>query len=279
MTAAGGGSSSSSGSGSGSGSGSEAGPDPGVVVAPAWLPAPRAPLALADGEVHVWRVPLAPPPEQLAAFARTLRPDERERAARFLFERDRTAYTAARGALRTLTGAYLGRGPEELELGYHDKGKPYLASPPGEPLRFNVSHSGALALIAFVRDRELGVDIERRRDTLDLVSLARTAFSPHEHRTLCGLPPHDHPVAFFACWSRKEAFIKATGEGVSQLADFDVSLRPDEPARLLRVPGPPPGHARWSILDLPAIPGYAAALVVAGDGLRIACWDWPPACF
>jgi hypothetical protein len=148
MTAAGGGSSSSSGSGSGSGSGSEAGPDPGVVVAPAWLPAPRAPLALADGEVHVWRVPLAPPPEQLAAFARTLRPDERERAARFLFERDRTAYTAARGALRTLTGAYLGRGPEELELGYRDKGKPYLASPPGEPLRFNVSHSGALALIA-----------------------------------------------------------------------------------------------------------------------------------
>ncbi len=247
-------------------------------LARAWLP-PPAGIALGEGEVHVWRLPLAPPPEQLAAFARTLSADERERAARFLFERDRTAYTATRGALRTLAASYLGRRPEELALGYHDKGKPYLAAPvppDAEPLRFNVSHSGELALLAFVRDREVGVDIERRRDMLDLVSLARTAFSPHEYRTLCGLPPHDHPVAFFACWSRKEAFIKATGEGVSQLADFDVSLRPGEPARLLRAPGPPPGHARWSILDLPAIPGYAAALVVPGDDLRIDCWDWPP---
>lgn len=245
----------------------------------AWLPAPVEVPALGEGEVHVWRAPLAPPPARLAALARTLRDDERERAARFLFERDRTAYTAARGTLRTLLGAYLGRRPEELELGYGTKGKPYLSGPQSQgaaPLCFNVSHSGELALLAFVRGREIGVDIERRRDLRDLLSLAQTSFSPSEYAELCRLPPRDHAAAFFACWSRKEAFIKATGEGVSQLADFDVDLRPGEPARLLRVPGPPPGHARWSIRDLPAIPGYAAALVVAGDELRIECWDFSP---
>ena len=104
----------------------------------------------------------------------------------------------------------------------------------------------------------------------------RTSFSAHEYAALCRLPPADHFAAFFATWSRKEAFIKATGEGVSQLEDFDVTVRADEPARLLRVPGPPPAHARWWILDLPAIPAYAAALVVEGDGLRVDCWDWPP---
>lgn len=246
----------------------------------AWLPAPADPPALGEDEVHVWRLPLAPPPAVLAPLARTLRDDERERAARFLFERDRTAYTATRGALRTLLGAYLGHRPEELALGYGDKGKPYLAAPPATagaaPLCFNVSHSGELALLAFVRGRDVGVDLERRRDLRDLLSLAQSVFSPNEYEALCRLPPHEHAAAFFACWSRKEAFIKATGEGVSQLADFDVGIRADEPACLLRVPGPPPGHARWSIRDLPAIPGYAAALVVAGDGLRIEHWDWAP---
>lgn len=251
-------------------------------LVPAWRPPPAgaaAAPALDEGAVHVWRLPLAPPPDQLAALARPLAADERARAARFHFERDRTAYTATRGALRTLAGAYLGHPPEALELGYGEKGKPYLAAPPpgGEALRFNVSHSGELGLLAFARGRELGVDVERRRELDDLLSLARSSFSPLEYAMLCGLPAADHTAAFFACWSRKEAFIKATGEGVSQLADFDVTVRADEPARLLRAPGPPPGHARWSILDLPAIPGYAAALVVAGDGVRIDCWDWPPA--
>ena len=239
----------------------------------AWLP-PPAELALAGAEVHVWRVPLAPPADAVAALARTLDGDERSRAARFHFDRDRTAFTVARGALRTLAGGYLGAPPARLELGYRDKGKPYLTAPPGG-LRFNVSHSGELALVCFARDREVGVDIERRRALPDLLSLARTSFSDREYAALCGLPPAAHHDAFFACWSRKEAFIKATGEGVSQLADFDVSLAPGEPARLLRVRGEPPGASRWSLRDLPAIDGYAAALVVEGAAARIDCWRWP----
>ena len=240
-----------------------------------WRP-PPAGLALHPDEVHVWRLPLAQPREQLAILARTLSHDERHRAARFHFDRDRNAYTAARGALRTLGGRYVAHPPGELVFGYQAKGKPYLTSPPGD-VRFNLSHSGDVALIAFTRSREVGVDVERRRPLQDLRSLAKTSFSPDEYTTLCGLPPDDQPEAFFSCWSRKEAFIKATGEGISQLGDFDVSVRLDEPARLLRVAGGLPALQRWSMHDLPAIPGYAAAIVVEGHELRISCWDWPPA--
>jgi 4'-phosphopantetheinyl transferase len=242
----------------------------------AWLP-PPADLALGPGEVHVWRISLAPAAAQLAALRRTLDDAERTRAARFHFERDRTAFTAARGALRTLLGRYLARPAEHIAFGYRDKGKPYLAS--GGDLRFNLSHSGRFGLLAFGLGREIGVDIEQRRPLRDLLALARTSFSPAEYAAFCALPPSDQPDAFFSCWSRKEAFIKATGEGISQLADFDVSLAPGEPARLLRVAGDPPDQPRWSLHDLPAIAGHAAALVLGcgrapdRSDAHIACWD------
>jgi 4'-phosphopantetheinyl transferase len=223
----------------------------------------------------VWRLSLLQPPAQIAILARTLSPDERERAARFYFERDRNAFTVARGALRTLIAIYTGQPPEDLVFGYQTKGKPYLTAPPSD-IRFNISHSGDVALLAFTTSREVGVDVERRRPMQDLLSVAKLSFSPREYTTLCGLPPHDQTDAFFSCWSRKEAFIKVTGEGVSQLADFDVSLRPGEPARLLWVKDVAPGHEPWSMHDLPAIPGYAAALAVKAHDVRIDCWDWPP---
>jgi 4'-phosphopantetheinyl transferase len=244
-------------------------------VTAAWQPPPGE-LALSGADVHVWRVALDPPAGTVAALADTLSDDERDRAARFYFDRDRIAFTVARGALRALAGRYLAEPPARVALGYRERGKPYLTASGG--LRFNVSHSGQRALVCFARDREVGVDLELRRELPDLRALARTAFSPAEYAALCRLPEAAHPVAFFTCWSRKEAFIKATGEGVAQLAAFDVSLEPGEPARLLRVDGEPPGAPRWSIHDLPAIPGYAAALVVEradADALQLACWDWP----
>lgn len=241
----------------------------------AWLPSGS--FALDPDHVHVWRVPLSPPAPQVAALARTLSDDERERAARFHFERDRVGFTVARGALRTLAGRYLGHPPDRLAFGYRDRGKPYLAAPSDGVLRFNVSHSGDLALLAFTHVHEVGVDIERRRSVHDLRALAELSFSRDEYTAWCSLSPRDQPEAFFSCWARKEAFIKATGEGISQLAAFDVSLRPGEPAQLLRVAGDAPAQPRWSIHDLPAIPGYATALVVEGAASQIACWDWPPA--
>lgn len=237
--------------------------------------APPAELALGPGDVHVWRVPLIQPAASVAALARTLADDEHDRAARFRFDRDRDAFIIARGTLRSLAGRYTDRPPGALGFGYLDKGKPYLTEPAGESLRFNVSHSGALALIAFSRGCEIGVDIEQRRPLDDLLALARISFSVREYAALCALPPDDHCAAFFACWSRKEAFIKATGEGVSQLADFDVSLRPDEPARLVRVEGEPWAGRPWSLQDLPVIAGYAAALVVDRHEPDVACWTGP----
>jgi len=245
------------------------------MTAPAGWLSPPADLALGADEAHVWRLVLAQPPHELASLAATLSADERTRAARFYFERDRTAFTAARGALRTLAGAYAGAAPAALVFGYRPKGKPYLDSPLGA-LRFNVSHSGDFALLAFTRRCEVGVDVECRRPLQDLMMLANTSFSTHEYATLCGIAPRDQTDAFFACWSRKEAFIKATGEGISQLADFDVTLRPGDPARLLRVKNVAMAEHRWAMHELPAIPGHAAALVVEDPGIQIRCWDWPP---
>jgi len=239
-------------------------------------PAGRAPAPLAIDDVDVWRMRLVQSPAQLAVLAGTLSADEVSRAGRFYFARDRDAYIAARGVLRTLIAGYTGTAPGALVFGYRDKGKPYLEAPAGE-LRFNVSHSGEFALLAFARRGELGVDIEQRRALDDLLRLAEASFSAHEYAVLCGLPAAAHSDAFFACWSRKEAFIKATGEGIGQLEAFDVSLVPGEPARLLRVDGSPPGELPWAMHELPAIPGHAAALVVESHRARIRCWDWLPA--
>jgi 4'-phosphopantetheinyl transferase len=243
----------------------------------AWRP-PPAGLALGDAEVHVWRVALAPAADEVAALARTLDDTERARAGRFHFERDRVAFTVVRGALRTLIGRYLGRPPASIAFGYAARGKPHLAlDQPGRGLGFNVSHSGGWGLLAFARDRELGVDVERRRPIDELDSLARHSFSPHELAAWRALPAHDRADAFFRCWARKEAFIKATGEGIAQLAEFDVELRPGEPARLLRTPEPPGGSPRWSLCDLPELPDHAAALVVDGPASQLTCWAWPAA--
>jgi 4'-phosphopantetheinyl transferase len=240
-----------------------------------WLPAPAAP-ALGPTTVDVWKVPLAPPAAEVDALARTLDADERQRAARFHFERDRRSFTVARGALRTLLGRYAGVPATAITFGYRDKGKPYLTAPAGHDLQFNLSHSGGFALIAIGRARALGVDVELRRPIPDLISLAQTSFSPREFAVFRALPVAQHTEAFFTCWSRKEAFIKATGEGVSQLADFDVSLRPGEPAEILWIRDEPSPH-RWRLFALPAIDDHAAALVVAGDSVNLACWQWPPA--
>jgi 4'-phosphopantetheinyl transferase len=218
------------------------------------------------------------------ALAATLAADERDRAARFHFARDRAAYTVARGALRTLAARYLACAAAAIGVGYRAKGKPFLAAPPGvlpgspgfDPrfdLRFNVSHSDGVGLVCFARGREVGVDVERCRPLDDLLALARISFSADEYARLCQLAPDDRAAAFFACWSRKEAFIKLTGEGVSQLADFDVSLEPGAPARLLRVAGEPQGALRWSLHDLPEIAGYAAALALEGEHRVLDCWD------
>ncbi len=235
----------------------------------------KSPPSLVPGEVHVIAASL----DELPSAARRawLSADEVARAERFHFPRDRHRFAAGRGLLRGLLGRYLGLDPAELRFVYGPRGKPGLG-PEARDLRFNVSHSGGLALLAFVRGRHLGVDLERERPLPEAEEMAGRFFSPRESAELRRLPGADRPRAFFRCWTRKEAFIKATGEGLSRPLDaFDVTLAPGEPARLLRVEGEPGDPGRWWLRDLELAAGFAGALAVEGPPLRVACWNWDSA--
>jgi 4'-phosphopantetheinyl transferase len=240
-----------------------------------WLP-PPVQLRLADDEIHVWRTPLDQGALIVERLKRMLAEDEASRAARFYFEHDRVHFIVARGVLRTLLSQYLGTRPEQLRFSYSSYGKPALSTAPGEPtLNFNVSHSQGLALIAVTRSREIGVDVEGIRPEFAGLDIAERFFSVEENAVLRNLPAELQHEAFFTCWTRKEAYIKARGEGLSHPLDkFDVSLVPGEPARLLKTRGEPHELARWSLRELFAGPGYVAALAAEGNDWRLSCWQW-----
>jgi 4'-phosphopantetheinyl transferase len=238
------------------------------MSAPLWEAAPQEARLSAD-EVHVFVADLdGPPPVDC------LSPDERARAARFHFARDQRRFVAARALLRGLLGRYLGLDPAEVVFGYGPRGKPFLAAPP-RSLRFNVSHSDGLALLAFAEGRELGIDLERERPLSDAEGIAGRFFSAGEGKALFGLPEGERGRAFFRCWTRKEAFIKATGDGLSRPLDgFEVTVGPGEDARLLRVDGEPEEVGRWWLQDVEPAAGFLGALAVAGRPARVALWRW-----
>ena len=237
--------------------------------------APREQPSLDDRGVHVWRISLDLGATGAARFAPTLSPDERRRAARFHFARDRDRFTVARGVLRTLLGGYLGIAPAELAFAYGDHGKPELV---GGPLRFNVSHSAGVALCAVTRVREVGVDVEAHRGDFATEEIADRFFSSAERTALRALPARRRCEAFFACWTRKEAYIKARGLGLSLALDaFDVSLVPGEPATLLATRDDPAQKDRWSLRALDPGPGFAGALVAEGRDWTLSCWQWKDA--
>ncbi|MBK9945434.1 MAG: 4'-phosphopantetheinyl transferase superfamily protein [Kouleothrix sp.] len=233
---------------------------------------PTAHPALAAGEVHVWRVALDWPAP--ASLVQLLAADERQRAERFHFERDRTHFVVGRATLRILLGRYLGRPPEQLQFSYNAYGKPAL---PGAGPAFNLAHAHGLALYAFSWGRALGVDLEYIRGDIEAEQIAERFFSPAERAALAQLPVAERRQAFFSCWTRKEAYIKAHGLGLAlPLDQFDVSLAPGAPARLLATHTDPADAARWSLCALAPGPGWAAALAVAGHAWQLRCWQGPP---
>lgn len=238
-----------------------------------WGPPPPHP-GLGEG-VHVWCAPLNPPDDVVRRYRELLAPDEWARADRFRFDQHRRQFTVARGVLRTLLGRYLEVDPRRVEFRYGSHGKPELGGAlAGSDLRFNVSHSGELALYAVSRGRELGVDIELVHPMDDGMEIAERFFSAAENVVFRSLAASAREEAFFNCWTRKEAYIKAVGEGLSfPLHAFDVSLAPGEPARLLGARDPEQA-ARWTLRELDPAPGYKAALVAEGDGWEVECWAW-----
>jgi 4'-phosphopantetheinyl transferase len=240
-----------------------------------WPPGPAHP-SLTLSTVHVWRASLLASGEAVDAYESSLAPNERQRANRFIFPRDRQRFIIARGVLRHLLARYAAQPPDQFQFRYGPQGKPELAQDPTlPPLAFNLSHSADLALYAIATERDLGIDLERIRPNLDLAGVAELSFSPTELATLHALPPPDQHLAFFTCWTRKEAFVKARGDGLTlPLKHFDVSLTPDQPAALLYTAWAPDEAERWSLHALQPAAGYVGALAVRGQGWNLKTYGW-----
>ncbi len=245
---------------------------------------------LSIDDVHVWRAELDQPVWRLQQLAQVLSPEEIKRAERFYFEQHRQRFIVGRGLLRTILSNYLGLEPAELHFHYGDRGKPSLAESSGNflaspllkgtegslrTLRFNLSHSCDLALYAFTLNREIGIDIEQIRP-IEMEQLSQRFFAPQESAVLLALPAEQRSQAFFNCWTRKEAYIKARGDGLALPLDrFEVTLAPGELARLVSIEGDRSLAGYWSLQELNPGTGYAAAIAVEGQDWRMSCWQWP----
>ncbi len=242
---------------------------------PSWCPPPET-LTLGSDEVHVWRATLDQTASRVQSLLHTLAPDERARARQFYFQRDREHFVVARGVLRAILSRYLNREPSELHFCYSPYGKPALdRESGGDTLCFNMSHSHGLALYAVTRGREIGIDLERLRPIPEAMQIAERFFSAHENAVLRALPTSQQPEAFFNGWTRKEACLKASGDGLARPLDqIGVSLAPGEPARLPGVKGDLEEASCSSLQELTPGPGYVAALAVEGQGWQLKCWQW-----
>jgi 4'-phosphopantetheinyl transferase len=216
--------------------------------------------------VRVFAARLDADGEPLDEAAALLSSDERERARRFRFDVHRDAFLRARAFLRRTLAAELGRDPRSLAFREGPWGKPCLANAPR--LEFNLSHSGAIALCALA-PMPVGVDVEQHREGVESLEIAELYFTENELATLRTLPPPERVLGFFLCWTRKEAYVKARGEGLTvPLSSFDVTCAPGAPARLTGLGDAAPEVARWSVANLDVAPGYSAAVCALGSG-----WD------
>lgn len=230
-------------------------------------------LTLAPGEIHVWSVRLDPPPDRVEALGRCLSSDEWERANRFRFEKHRRQYVVGRGALRTLLAAYVGTRPELVKFSYGKRGKPFL-DPQGD-LQFNLSNSDELALVGFVLGREIGVDVEYLRKMPDCEQISERFFSESERTVLRSIPFPAKEEAFFNCWTRKEAYLKAVGEGLAAPLDsFDVTLALDEPPRMLTLEGDAERASHWFFHHLRPAPDYIGAVAIEGGTGEVKTWSF-----
>ena len=214
------------------------------------------------GAIEVAAARLDLPPEAVRALWARVCEAERRRAARFQFDRDRRRFIVARARLRELLGARLAVDPESVELVYGRNGKPALAPRFADTgWRFNVSHCGEVAVYAFSRSCEIGIDLEAVHEVREAGQIAARFFSRRENQAYLALAPQDRALGFFNCWTRKEAFVKALGDGLSlRLDEFDVSLAPGEPAQFLRIGGTPGEDSGWRLFSFSPLPGFVAAL-------------------
>jgi 4'-phosphopantetheinyl transferase len=214
---------------------------------------------LANNDVHIWTMPAKASDAVVAQFERVLSEDEAERASRFRFSHLRDSFVITHGVLRYLVGRYLNLDPARICFVYGDKGKPAVSS--AANLQFNLTHSEGLAAVAFTAGCQVGMDVEHIRPVAEMQQIADRYFGSEEAAELMLLPENERERAFFRCWTRKEAYIKAIGDGLSCALDsFQVTLLPNMPPRLIHIGGDRIAAEMWSLHDLCVAPEYAAAL-------------------
>jgi 4'-phosphopantetheinyl transferase len=234
-----------------------------------WVPA-ATPPTLIDNELHVWRASLDLSSAVRERLQSRLNSEEKKRVEKLLIEKAREHFVAARGILRELLGAYLGVDAEKIAFRYGPEGKPSLSPEHNSRISFNVSHSNGMGLFVFASDREIGADIEYVKPDFRGMEIASRFFSEEESAALAKLPPQERDEAFFGCWTKKEAYVKAHGQGLSiPLRSFTVEF-----SKSKQVLADEAG-ARWSCYALEAAPGFAAAVVAAGENWTVKCWEWP----
>jgi 4'-phosphopantetheinyl transferase len=222
-------------------------------------------------DVDIWIIQLEQDDEQVSCLEPVVSADERERAQRFVFAHDRRRYVVAHGMLRRILGRYIGLQPDSISFRVGPYGKPCLTE--SETVRFNLTHSGVLGMVAITTGREVGADVEQIRPELADLSVARRFFASAEVAALASLEGVARVRAFFACWTRKEAYIKALGLGLSlDLGSFAVTVAHDEPPRLLSANGGASEIARWQFHTIDAAPGYAATVAVERGPGQLRLW-------
>jgi len=234
-----------------------------------WPAAPDSPR-LRESEVHVWAFALDVPPERISALATTLSTDERQRAEQFRFPRLRERFIVGRGGMRAILARYTGSDPSRLQFSYSLRGKPRLTD---SALEFNLAHSDELALLAVTDSVPVGVDVELIRPMPDGLDIARRFFAASEVAAFADVPTDAHDEAFFNLWTRKEAWLKATGDGISEsLSKVEFTFRPGDTARVVAIDGNPRAAVEWSLSELQPAVGFTGAVALRVGEIRLNCW-------
>jgi len=234
---------------------------------------PPARSILPRGELHIWRISLEINSSYLAGYQSSLAKDELYRASKFRYANDRLHFIAARGILRGLLANYLCIDPKDITFRYGPHGKPDLVN--DRSLKFNLTHAAGMALVALTKKHNIGVDLERIKVNVEFEEIAKQFFATGEVKNLLALPIDQRPQGFFNCWTRKEAFIKAKGNGLSfPLDQFEVALKPNEPAELLATKWDAKEASKWSLFELDPGEGFVGAVAIDGPADVLKLWQY-----
>ena len=237
---------------------------------------PTHPLPLLPQEIHVWKISLPSPESWLPKLWKVLNAEEHQRAKRYKTQTLRDTFVTARGTLRLILQRYLHTDAAHIQFASETHGKPYITDQAtSPPITFNLSHSAELALLAIAANRQIGIDIEHDRRTTNYPGMINRICSPQEQVFFKDLPPEEQQKMFLTCWTRKEAYVKALGQGITfSLKSITVSLDKSMPPEILQVEGKENEALRWSMCELYPNPEYTAALVGEGNDWTHSCWEW-----